>query len=112
MSRPLRLCDLDFTDLLQEDDKDDLAPRGLGGSVPPPPPPMGRMPPPMSGMPGPPPPAMLMSMMNPPSMPPAFGQPHMNGGQTNGNGNGCDTIKKNKKTVSNNVEMEMKILQF
>lgn len=95
MSRPLRLCDLDFTDLLQEDDKDDLAPRGLGGSVPPPPPPMGRMPPPpMSGMaPGPPPPAMLMSMMNPP--PP--GQNLMNGG--GGQTNGCDTIKKNKKTV-------------
>lgn len=51
MVRPLTLCDLDFTDLHSDDDKDDLMPRGLGGlSVPPPPPPIG-IPPPMKPMP-------------------------------------------------------------
>lgn len=49
MIRPLILCDLDFTDLHSDDDKDDLMPRGLGGSVPPPPPPIG-IPPPMKPM--------------------------------------------------------------
>lgn len=41
MIRPLTLCDLDFTDLHSEDDKDESLPRGLGSSVPPPPPPIG-----------------------------------------------------------------------
>lgn len=91
MSRPLRLCDLDFTDLLVEDDVDDLAPRGLPGG-PPPPPPMG-----LSGIVLPPP----MMMNFPP--PPANHMAPMNNGmsqndQCNGDVNG--TIKKNKKTVS------------
>lgn len=46
MTRPLTLCDLDFTDLRSEDDIDEMTPRGLGSSVPPPPPPIG-IPPPM-----------------------------------------------------------------
>lgn len=33
MTRPLNLCDLDFTDLHSDDDKDDLMPRGFGGSM-------------------------------------------------------------------------------
>lgn len=45
MTRPLTLCDLDFTDLRADDDIDDMTPRGLGNSVPPPPPPIGIPPP-------------------------------------------------------------------
>lgn len=90
MDRPLILCDLDFTDLQLEDDKDNLAPRGLGGSVPPPPPPIRSgglvAPPPMMNL--PPPPANL---------PPPQLMNHMNGSLNDGDLNG--TIKKNKKTV-------------
>lgn len=112
MARPLRLCDLDFTDLQEDDDKDDLAPRCLGGSIPPPPPPLG------FGGPGmcPPPPAMggppvaPMNLMGPP--PPFMNlraSPLVmnNGAQTlNGVGNGGSsdqngtTAVKTKKTVS------------
>uniref|UniRef100_A0A675B2K6 Uncharacterized protein n=1 Tax=Anopheles darlingi TaxID=43151 RepID=A0A675B2K6_ANODA len=98
MTRKLSLCDLDFTDLTSDDDKDLLAPRGFGGAVPPPPPPggmlmAGGMPPPMPGMLRPPPPTNLVPLP---------------GGLMNGVGgaggganqsNGTDTIKKNKKTV-------------
>lgn len=80
MTRPLTLCDLDFTDLRVDDDKDDLLPRGLGGSVPPPPPPIG-IPPPMKAM---------NSILEPP--PPIR---HMNGSKTTS----ANSIKKNKKTV-------------
>lgn len=38
LTRPLQLCDLDFTDLSLEDEKDILAPRGAGNGIPPPPP--------------------------------------------------------------------------
>lgn len=100
MTRPLRLCDLDFTDLQMEDDKDDLAPRCIGGSVPPPPPPMGMPGPPPMGMPGPPPPINLMPPPPTNLVPPPSYSNYVNS-QTNGNGaldpNG--TIKKNKKTV-------------
>lgn len=94
----MRLCDLDFTDLLTEDDKDDLTPRGLGGVVPPPPPPMGmRPPPPMNG---PPPPMNLMAPQ--PNL--LRNSPPKYGNAVNGNGtstvDGQGTIKKNKKTVS------------
>lgn len=98
MSRPLRLCDLDFTDLLTEDDKDDLTPRGLGGVVPPPPPPMGMRPPPPVN--GPPPPMNLMAPQ--PNL--LRNSPPKYGNAVNGNGSsmvdGQGTIKKNKKTVS------------
>lgn len=89
MIRPLKLCDLDFTDLLSEDDKDDLAPKGFGNCIPPPPPPMGNVPPPMMRPLAPP----STNLVPPPNI------RHMNGSKaaeptTNGN-----TIKKNKKTV-------------
>ncbi|XP_037039667.1 FH1/FH2 domain-containing protein 3 isoform X3 [Bradysia coprophila] len=88
MSRPLRLCDLDFTDLQIEDDVDDLAPRSLNGG-PPPPPPMGMsgimMPPPMMNF--PPPPVNHMAPM------------HNSHSQNDQNGDVNGTIKKNKKTV-------------
>lgn len=64
MSRPLRLCDLDFTDLQADDDCDELTPRGIGGLIPPPPPPGAGMsigPPAPLNLMGPPPP-LLMNM--------------------------------------------------
>lgn len=87
MTRPLTLCDLDFTDLHSEDDKDDMVPRGAIGSIPPPPPLLGiRIAPPM---PRPmPPPTNLVP-------PPNFRQSNDSKPMENGNG-----IKKNKKTVS------------
>ncbi|XP_039431114.1 FH1/FH2 domain-containing protein 3 isoform X2 [Culex pipiens pallens] len=106
MTRKLNLCDLDFTDLTSDDDKDVLAPRGFGGAVPPPPPPAG-------GMMMPPPPNMMMGAggrVNPMAPPMMFA----NGGggllmnpaaMTNGIAgsvgdlSGMNTIKKNKKTV-------------
>lgn len=97
MTRPLNLCDLDFTDLQDDDEKDVLAPRGLGAGIPPPPPPLGGV------------------IAPPPMMPPSLAPPPMfsyGGSLTNSvnsslngsvNGelmNGNNTIKKNKKTVS------------
>lgn len=101
ISRPLRLCDLDFTDLNEEDENDVLAPRGLGGAVPPPPPPIG-IPPPISGM-GPPP---FNGKIPPPHFPPPptnlvpppnFGYASLH--QNKQNNESSQTIKKNKKTV-------------
>lgn len=92
MSRPLRLCDLDFTDLQTEDDVDDLAPRSLNGGPPPPPPPsMG-----MSGIVLPPP--MMMNFPPPPAN--HMAPMHNNSLQNDQNGDVNGTIKKNKKTVS------------
>lgn len=90
MSRPLRLCDLDFTDLQPEDDANDLVPGIGGGKIPPPPP-----------MHGPPPP-MMMKPIPPPSN--LFSTPYFNektNGQKTGdiNGNSTHSIQKNKKTV-------------
>lgn len=102
MSRPLRLCDLDFTDLHIEDDCDDLAPRGIGGG-PPPPPPMGMagivLPPPMMNF--PPPPANHMASMHN-----SLSQTDQCNGDLNG------TIKKNKKTVGCSVNCEQTILSL
>lgn len=86
MGRPLALCDLDFTDLTQDDEKDMLAPRGLVGIPPPPPPNLcGPVPPPMNF---PPPPKNLMPSFN------STNNGKLNGEVVNGN-----AIKKNKKTV-------------
>ncbi|XP_062543478.1 FH1/FH2 domain-containing protein 3 isoform X2 [Armigeres subalbatus] len=96
MTRKLNLCDLDFTDLTSDDDKDVLAPRGFGGAVPPPPPPGGLLPP-MGVM--PPPPNMMMRPPPTNLMPPMF----PNGGLPNPaamtNGDVSGMIVKNKKTV-------------
>lgn len=102
MARPLRLCDLDFTDLSQDDEKDVLAPRGLGGSIPPPPPPFGGgpgmgPPPPFGGGPGMGPPPINF-LPPPPSnfAPPPSPFNFMNNQSKMLNG---DTLKKTKKTV-------------
>lgn len=96
MARPLHLCDLDFTDLQSDDDRDELAPRGLAGLIPPPPPPLMMM-----G--GPPAPANLMG---PPPMPPPNiraspllmnGSAAMNGTSAAASENGAGL--KTKKTV-------------
>lgn len=89
MTRPLTLCDLDFTDLHTEDDKDDLTPRGSAGAVPPPPPPIGIAPPPMLKMMPPP-----TNLVPPPNM------RHVNGTKPNDAIVNGTLIKKNKKTVS------------
>lgn len=88
MSRPLNLCDLDFTDLTADDEKDVLAPRGLGGNIPPPPPPLGMPNPPM----------MKSSMIPPPMFPPNING-LLNGGPKGPTDPSMNTIKKNKKTV-------------
>lgn len=85
MTRPLTLCDLDFTDLHSEDDKDDFAPRGKTGCVPPPPPLM-NMPPPMMKQPPP-----MQNLIAPP--------PNIRNMNGKGNDANANTIKKNKKTV-------------
>jgi len=61
MTRPLNLCDLDFTDLRDDDEKDVLAPRSLGAGIPPPPPPQGG------------------AIAPPPMMPPSLAPPPMYG---------------------------------
>jgi FH1/FH2 domain-containing protein 3 len=92
MSRQLTLCDLDFTDLTVDDEKDVLAPRGLGGSIPPPPPPCGMMaPPPMN---------MFPNAPNNMIPPPSYRAMNGDGPKMNGDTNGAATIQKNKKTVS------------
>ncbi|XP_055610473.1 uncharacterized protein LOC129757316 isoform X2 [Uranotaenia lowii] len=98
MTRKLNLCDLDFTDLTSDDDKDILAPRGFGGAVPPPPPPGGLL----SGGPMgimPPPPSMRPPMGNM-IPPPMYSNGLSMSALTNGDAAGdMNTIKKNKKTV-------------
>lgn len=76
-TKALVLCDLDFSDLHSDEDRDILAPAHVANGVPPPPPPCG-VPPPM----GNPPP---MSMGGPPPVPKLLGQ--------------NSTINKTKKTV-------------
>lgn len=105
MVRPLNLCDLDFTDLNSDDEKDVLAPRGLGGGIPPPPPPFG-VPPPM--MPThivcPPPMNQMNSLIPPPMSSYNYGQSPASlqnsfNSSINGDIGSSATIRKNKKTV-------------
>lgn len=97
MSRPLNLCDMDFTDLHSEDEVDILAPATTSNGIPPPPPPLCKdmaPPPPPIGINGggrnPPPfPSAPMAPMFPTNFQrPKIPEPP----KTN-------TIKKNKKTV-------------
>lgn len=89
MTRPLNLCDLDFTDLTPDDEKDVLAPRGLGGTIPPPPPPLGMPNPPMM---------MKSNIIPPPMFPPAANGMFGNYGKSQVD-SPTSTILKNKKTV-------------
>ncbi|XP_021375853.1 uncharacterized protein LOC110464783 isoform X2 [Mizuhopecten yessoensis] len=109
LKRPLKIKDLDFTDLNDEDDCDvfgSTAPIGMGmGGCPPPPPPMPGMglpppppPPPGMGLPPPPPP--------PPGAPPPPPPPGMMGSPMQAPGVNVNlppppgaTLKKKKKTL-------------
>ncbi|XP_055841065.1 FH1/FH2 domain-containing protein 3 isoform X4 [Episyrphus balteatus] len=106
MSRPLNLCDMDFTDLNSEDEKDVLAPRGLGGGIPPPPPPQGVPPPMMIGQIVCPPPMNMPPPLTNLVPPPMFSYNQGNysnssslNNSINGDVSGSSTVKKNKKTV-------------
>lgn len=98
MTRPLALCDLDFTDLNSEDEVDVLSPVSVTNGVPPPPPPMA--PPSMGGRaPPPPPPGVRL----PP--PPLFGV-NLKTQRSSPNGDSAGSPKspvlsnkKSKKTV-------------
>lgn len=94
MTRSLTLCDLDFTDLHSDDDKDDLLPRAIG-AVPPPPPPIG-IPPPMKPM---------QPILEPP---PNLRQ--MNGAKVTTTPNST-SIKKNKKTVCDNFFVAFRFVE-
>ncbi|XP_046735667.1 FH1/FH2 domain-containing protein 3 isoform X7 [Diprion similis] len=105
LSRPLALCDLDFTDLNSEDEVDVLSPVSVVNGVPPPPPPMAP-----SSMPGrappPPPPGVRLP---PPPLPntslPLFGV-NLKSQRSSPNGDSAGSPrspvlanKKSKKTV-------------
>lgn len=92
LTRPLMLCDLDFTDLHTEDDNDNSTPR-VNSSIPPPPPPLKVGPPPPILKPIPPPAMMLFPSVD------VNGKPISNGKMPETNGVNS-SIKKNKKTVS------------
>lgn len=91
LSRPLKIGDMDFTDLRSVDDKNVFDPVdvGTGALPPPPPPPPGMGPPPPPGMGPPPPPGMG------PPPPPGMGPPPPPGPAAPK----AHPIKKNKKTV-------------
>ncbi|XP_066260324.1 FH1/FH2 domain-containing protein 3 [Euwallacea similis] len=95
LSRPLNLCDMDFTDLVTDDEVDCLAPAAPLNGIPPPPPPLQNM----GNAPPPPPPSSRIPTA-PPPVPnaPLFGASLLK----SNNKNSTETripIKKNKKTV-------------
>ena len=99
MARSLNLCDLDFTDLNSDDEKDVLAPRSLGGGVPPPPPPIGMaIPPPMLPPPNFMAPPVPFNHMNNSSLNNSVNS-SLNGSINGDLGSANNTLKKNKKTV-------------
>lgn len=89
LNRSLNLCDMDFTDLLSEDEVDVLAPATISNGIPPPPPPL------LKDMGSAPPPPPLSNRMAPPSAPnpPLFIQRNSKSSETK------IPVKKNKKTV-------------
>ncbi|XP_030745970.1 uncharacterized protein LOC115874811 isoform X2 [Sitophilus oryzae] len=91
LNRPLNLCDMDFTDLVSDDETDVLAPATpLNGIPPPPPPPMG------GRMPGVPPPVPSAPLFAPPVPNAPLFAPKSNSSK---NGDTRIPVKKNKKTV-------------
>lgn len=97
MSRPLNLCDLDFTDLQSDDEVDILAPAATTNGIPPPPPPL------RNDL-APPPPPINNRNNPPPPIPPTscFGinlQRPQRLCQEPAKNTASNTIKKNKKTV-------------
>lgn len=96
MSRPLTLCDLDFTDLRSEDETDILLPSSTSNGGPPPPPPVPNLSKLTTGGGGPPPPPPVNRCI-PPPMPPNSNSYSIRS-RTLDKSN-TSTIKKNKKTV-------------
>jgi hypothetical protein len=92
MSRPLTLCDLDFTDLNSDDELDILAPSFINNGIPPPPPPISNMG--LSPMMMPPPPPGLYT---PPAPPGAFGSRYTSTSESPAQSD--KILKKSKKTV-------------
>lgn len=103
MTRPLTLCDLDFTDLNSDDEMDILAPSFVVNGIPPPPPISAMPPPPMGGPMMPPPPPVNRLCNTPPAPPGAFGVNLKHLSTSNASAeipNQSDKlIKKSKKTV-------------
>lgn len=93
MSRPLNLCDMDFTDLQSEDEADILAPIATSNGIPPPPPPLCRDSAP------PPPPNQQRNPPPFPTSPPMFGLNMQKTQRLCQEAPKSSTIKKNKKTV-------------
>uniref|UniRef100_A0AAR5QKK1 FH2 domain-containing protein n=1 Tax=Dendroctonus ponderosae TaxID=77166 RepID=A0AAR5QKK1_DENPD len=96
LNRPLNLCDMDFTDLMTDDEADILTPVAPINGIPPPPPPLQSM-----GNAPPPPPPTSRIPTAPPPVPnaPLFG---VSLTKNSNNKNSTETripIKKNKKTV-------------
>ena len=90
LKRPLNLCDMDFTDLVTDDENDVLAPAILQNGIPPPPPPFI----PDIGAGAPPPPPLVNR--NAPPAPPAF---CVNLQRINKLNESKIPMKKTKKTV-------------
>ncbi|KAL1517894.1 hypothetical protein ABEB36_001598 [Hypothenemus hampei] len=96
LNRPLNLCDIDFTDLVSDDEADILAPAAPMNGIPPPPPPLQNM------TNGPPPPPLSSRIPTaPPPVPnaPLFGGSLMTNNTIRSTIETKIPIKKNKKTV-------------
>lgn len=91
LNRPLNLCDLDFTDLMSDDETDILAPVATTNGIPPPPPPL------ISDMMAPPPPPLNNRIPSLVPSPPVFGL-NLNSAKCKQSESKIP-IKKNKKTV-------------
>ncbi|XP_071057371.1 FH1/FH2 domain-containing protein 3 isoform X1 [Onthophagus taurus] len=90
MNRPLSLCDLDFRDLVTDDENDVLAPAAIQNGIPPPPPPL------LGDVGSAPPPPPLNNNRAPPPIPPVFGVSLQKQNKPN---ESKIPLKKNKKTV-------------
>ncbi|XP_063910662.1 FH1/FH2 domain-containing protein 3 isoform X4 [Zophobas morio] len=93
LNRPLNLCDMDFTDLVSDDENDILTPVAVVNGIPPPPPPLKE-----NGAPPPPPLSAPLTNKGPPPVPnpPVFG---ITLPRVNKQSETKIPIKKNKKTV-------------
>lgn len=95
-NRSLNLCDMDFTDLVSEDEVDVLTPVAVANGIPPPPPPLADI-----GC-GAPPPPPISNRTVPPLAPPVAPAPPLFGVSLQRHTKPTETkipIKKNKKTV-------------
>ncbi|XP_050308559.1 LOW QUALITY PROTEIN: uncharacterized protein LOC126744971 [Anthonomus grandis grandis] len=96
LNRPLNLCDMDFTDLVTDDEVDVLAPVAPANGIPPPPPPLQ-----IIGSAPPPPPLSSRIPTAPPPVPcaPLFESPTLRNNNKNTTEATKIPIKKTKKTT-------------